>query len=80
MVLLGAGMDARAWRLPLPRGVRWLEVDNKAVLEVKSKLLAKGQHADPSIKLLSSSYQAVGADLRDPRGWADALLAAGLDT
>lgn len=26
VVLLGAGMDTRAWRIRLPVGVRWFEV------------------------------------------------------
>eukprot|EP00884_Botryococcus_braunii_P022273 jgi/Botrbrau1/872/Bobra.0352s0061.1 len=39
VVLLGAGMDSRAWRLPLPPGTRWFEVDKADVLAAKEALL-----------------------------------------
>ncbi|GAB4822266.1 hypothetical protein N2152v2_009312 [Parachlorella kessleri] len=39
VVLLGAGMDSRPWRLPLPAGVRWFEVDRQDVLSAKEALL-----------------------------------------
>jgi O-methyltransferase involved in polyketide biosynthesis len=40
VVLLGAGMDARPWRLPLPPGrVRWIEVDRGDVIAAKKKAL-----------------------------------------
>ena len=41
VVLLGAGMDARPWRLPLPPGrVRWIEVDRADVIAAKKRALA----------------------------------------
>jgi O-methyltransferase involved in polyketide biosynthesis len=40
VVVLGAGMDARAWRLTLPQGLAWLEVDRPGVLEAKRAALA----------------------------------------
>jgi O-methyltransferase involved in polyketide biosynthesis len=44
VVLLGAGMDARPWRLALPPGrVRWIEVDRADVIRAKQMaLLAAG--------------------------------------
>lgn len=40
MVLLGAGLDARPWRLDLPPGLLWIEVDFAGLLEYKAQLLA----------------------------------------
>ncbi|KAK9803788.1 hypothetical protein WJX73_008528 [Symbiochloris irregularis] len=39
VVLLGAGLDARPWRLPLPFGLKWYEIDLSEVLRVKEKAL-----------------------------------------
>lgn len=39
VVLIGAGMDTRAYRLALPHGLKWFEVDRTEVLRVKHKLL-----------------------------------------
>jgi O-methyltransferase involved in polyketide biosynthesis len=39
VVLLGAGMDTRPWRLPLPPGTLWLEVDQADVAAAKRKSL-----------------------------------------
>jgi len=41
VVLLGAGMDARAWRLPLPagNGVSWFDLDSGPVCEIKRREL-----------------------------------------
>lgn len=38
-VLLGAGMDSRAWRLKLPASLQWYEVDRADVLAAKDVLL-----------------------------------------
>ena len=37
---LGAGLDTRPWRLPLPSGVRWVEADFEPLLQYKAGLLA----------------------------------------
>lgn len=37
---LGAGLDARAWRLDLPAELRWIEVDFEAMLDYKHGVLA----------------------------------------
>jgi methyltransferase (TIGR00027 family) len=36
---LGAGLDARPWRLPLPNSLRWVEVDFAPILDHKHSLL-----------------------------------------
>lgn len=37
VVLLGSGMDSRPWRLELPEGVSWFEVDRADVLAAKTR-------------------------------------------
>lgn len=39
VVLLGSGMDTRPWRLKLPTGLTWFEVDQDDVLTAKKHLL-----------------------------------------
>lgn len=41
VVLLGSGMDTRAWRLALPPGVWWCEVDRPGVLAAKQAVLSR---------------------------------------
>src|SRR5580704_13056547 len=36
---LGAGLDARPWRLPLPNRLRWIEVDFAPILDYKHGIL-----------------------------------------
>ena len=38
---LAAGLDARAYRLPLPRALRWIEVDYAGMLDYKRAALAE---------------------------------------
>ena len=71
VVLLGAGFDARAFRLPWPPGTRCFEVDTPDVLGPKDQVLA-AEHAVPGCERL-----VVPCDLRDD--WPAALRAAGLD-
>ncbi len=71
VVLLGAGFDARAFRLPWPPGTRCFEVDTPHVLGPKDEVLAAA-HATPACERI-----VVPCDLRD--GWPAALRAAGLD-
>ncbi len=70
VVLLGAGFDTRAFRLPWPPGVRCFELDTRDVLDVKDQVLA-AQHAVPGCERIT-----VTGDLRDD--WPAALRAAGL--
>jgi methyltransferase (TIGR00027 family) len=70
IVILAAGSDARAWRLPLPADVAVYEVDLPGQHPHKTALLAAaGLH--PASRLIR-----VPADLRDP-DWPGTLEAAG---
>ena len=40
VVMLGAGLDTRAYRLGAPEGVRWFEVDRSSVFEKKDAAMA----------------------------------------
>src|SRR4051812_14680852 len=71
VVLLAAGLDTRAFRLPLPAGVSVYELDQPQVMAFKDDVLAR-TGATPACRRIS-----VGADLR--AGWADELTAAGFD-
>lgn len=79
VVALGAGMDARPWRLPLPPGTRWWEVDVERVLTVKRGLLITAAHAGgvPTDLVTMSGRQPV-PQLPAPRTIAHPLRAATL--
>ncbi|GLI68040.1 hypothetical protein VaNZ11_012363 [Volvox africanus] len=52
VVLLGSGLDARPWRLPLPLGVRWFEVDRTDVLAAKqARLQVLGAQIDAGVAI-----------------------------
>ncbi|WP_421843476.1 class I SAM-dependent methyltransferase [Mycobacterium sp.] len=71
VVILAAGLDSRAWRLPWPDGTVVYELDQPKVLEFKAATLR--QHgADPTAQLVS-----VPIDLR--QDWPTALRQAGFD-
>jgi methyltransferase (TIGR00027 family) len=71
VVLLGAGLDARAFRLPLDPGTTVYEVDTPGVLHFKAGVLAR-HAAECGVNRVP-----VGIDLRDD--WPAALQAAGFD-
>ena len=71
VVLLGAGLDSRAFRLPWPEGVRLFELDTPAMLGFKERVLAE-RDAQPAAERI-----VVEIDLRDD--WVGALRAAGFD-
>jgi methyltransferase (TIGR00027 family) len=71
VVILAAGLDARAWRLPWPDGTAVYELDQAKVLEFKSTTL-RNRGADPTSRLVS-----VAVDLR--QDWPTALQEAGFD-
>ena len=52
---LAAGLDARAWRLPLPSSLKWIDVDLPAMSEYKASLM---KDAVPVCQ-----YEAIAADL-----------------
>jgi methyltransferase (TIGR00027 family) len=71
VVLLAAGLDTRAYRLPWPGGVRLYELDLPEVLAFKERVLAE-QGA-----VARCERTAVPADLRED--WPALLTAAGFD-
>ena len=79
VVALGAGMDARPWRLPLPPGTRWWEVDVDRVLAVKGGLLTRAARAGgvPMDLVTTSGWQPLPQP-RAPRTIAHPLHAATL--
>jgi methyltransferase (TIGR00027 family) len=70
VVILAAGMDARAFRLPWPDGTTIYELDRPEVLAAKAATLAGA--------LPRCRWQTVGVDLAEP-AWPEALAAAGFD-
>jgi len=70
-VNLGAGLDARAWRLPWANESVVFEIDQPKVLEFKTATL-RSHGAEPACR-----YLAVGIDLR--QDWPKVLRAHGFD-
>lgn len=68
LVIVAAGMDARAYRLDFPGGTRVFELDREEVLRVKEELVDSPPRA---------ARTAVGVDLA--ADWSPALLDAGFD-
>jgi methyltransferase (TIGR00027 family) len=66
IVLPGAGMDARAYRLSWPDGTTFYELDHPELLAIKEKIL-ESQSLAPNCKRV-----AIGADLKE--GWARLVL------
>ncbi len=71
VVLLGAGMDSRAFRMDWPDGTRLFEVDTAAPLDFKASVLRE-EHAVARCERIT-----VPVDLRED--WPGALAAAGHD-
>ena len=70
-VILASGLDSRAYRLPWPAGTVVYEIDQPAVIDFKTGVLAS-LGAQPTAR-----HQTVGIDLRED--WPTALTAAGFD-
>jgi methyltransferase (TIGR00027 family) len=71
VVILAAGLDSRAYRLPWPAGTVVYEVDQPPVVEFKTRTLAE-LGATPT-----ADRRVAAVDLRDD--WPAALRAAGFD-
>lgn len=71
VVILAAGLDSRAYRLPWPAGSVVYEIDQPQVIDFKAGVFAELQ-AQPIAEL-----RTVGIDLRED--WPAALRAAGFD-
>jgi methyltransferase (TIGR00027 family) len=69
VVILAAGLDSRAYRLPWPAGITVFELDQPPVIAAKAELLAEEQPACDRV--------AIGVDLADD--WGGAVQTAGLD-
>src|ERR1700756_3813757 len=71
VVILAAGLDARAYRLDWPAGTAVYEIDQPKVLEYKAGILEQHGSVPTAIR------RPVPADLRDD--WPKALTTAGFD-
>jgi len=71
IVLVGAGLDTRAFRLDWPAGLRLFELDLPEVLAFKQTVLA-GRQAEPRCNRVT-----VGVDLQGD--WPTALVTAGFE-
>ncbi len=71
VVVLGAGMDMRAFRLEWPAGLAWFEIDREEVFSRKEPVLRR-------LARPRCARQAVCADLGGE--WTSALAAAGFDS
>src|SRR6185369_10222448 len=69
VVILAAGMDTRAFRLPWPEGVTLFEIDQPELLKVKDEIL-RGEGAKPLCRRV-----AIGANLQTD--WTGPLADAG---
>ncbi|CAG6398925.1 SAM-dependent methyltransferase [Streptomyces cocklensis] len=70
VVVAGAGMDSRAYRMDWPGAVRFFEVDRPAVLDYKRECLAA--------ETPRADHRFVPMDLASP-SWPDALVDAGYE-
>ncbi|WP_406817116.1 class I SAM-dependent methyltransferase [Mycobacterium sp. M23085] len=71
VMILAAGLDSRAWRLPWPDGTTVYELDQPRVLDFKAATL-RDKGAQPTCELVN-----VPVDLR--HDWPSALQRAGFD-
>ena len=62
---LGCGLHSRAFRLAVPEGVRWFDVDLPQVIALRRELYSE-----------SETYRMIGSSVTDP-GWLDELPAGG---
>lgn len=61
IVNLAAGLDARPWRLRLPRELRWVDVDLPGIIEYKTSCLGG--------ETPKCDYEAEAIDLREMWLW-----------
>ncbi len=62
---LGCGLHSRAFRLPVPDGVRWFDIDLPQVIALRRQLYSD-----------SENYRMIGSSVTDP-GWIDELPTGG---
>jgi methyltransferase (TIGR00027 family) len=68
---LAAGLDARPWRLPLPPGLRWVDVDHPEMIEHKTGIMA----AERTV----CGYEAVPMDLANRAARKELLARVGAE-
>jgi len=73
VVIVGAGMDTRSFRLGWPAGTTVWELDRQKLLELKERCL------EPIAPVLACERRTVGVDL-ELEDWPDRLRAAGFDS
>ncbi|KAK4794623.1 hypothetical protein SAY86_012617 [Trapa natans] len=78
VVMLGAGMDARAYRLSCLKDSEVFEVDFNDVLQVKTTLIEAAGGQKPS-QLIAKSVTRVAADIRE-EAWFEKLKQSGYKT
>lgn len=78
LVILGAGMDTRAYRLAALDGVVVYEVDVAEVLELKEALLAAAKAGGADTALSAAAVKRVAANVSSV-GWDGRLVEAGFD-
>ncbi|KAH0459449.1 hypothetical protein IEQ34_012263 [Dendrobium chrysotoxum] len=78
VVLLGAGMDARAYRLSCLKECNMFEVDFAELLQIKASLIqeAMGSAEQQRKAMIAKSVTSVAADIRDG-DWLDKLQVSG---
>lgn len=75
VVNFGAGLDTRPWRMDLPRGLRWIEVDFPAMLDYKTSRLADRQPRCRVEPIAADLANAVERErIFDAMGMAPALM------
>nr|GLL18184.1 uncharacterized protein LOC109149279 [Ipomoea trifida] len=81
VVLLGAGMDARAFRLSCLKDIDVFEVDFPEVLQIKSTILqaaAEATNEHKKIMMTAKSLRRVAADIRESN-WLEKLQVSGFE-
>jgi len=76
VVVLAAGMDARAYRLSWPRDTRWFEIDQPEMIEAKARVLATAKPSCSRVAIAANlaedwpkMLEAQGFDRRAPTAW-----------
>ncbi|OIT21041.1 PREDICTED: uncharacterized protein LOC109219410 [Nicotiana attenuata] len=78
VVLLGAGMDTRAYRLSCLKESDIFEIDFPEVLQMKTSVLKEAINEQKRPMLTAKSLKRVGTDLRE-KDWLKKLQASGLE-
>ncbi len=69
VINLAAGLDTRAWRLPLPASLRWFDVDLPGITDYKATAMRDERPV--------CVYEAIAVDLTDSRARSEVLTRLG---